>query len=73
MLRTLETILLIPTTLNSNGALSNNDRAPLQHKPESDTAKTRYASLEFEYGRSVSLAIEIDAMLQQHPTTNRSN
>ena len=31
----------IPTTLNSNGALSDNDRAPLLFKPESDTAKTR--------------------------------
>ena len=33
--------LFIPTTLNSNGALSDNDRAPLLFKPESDTAKTR--------------------------------
>jgi len=31
----------IPTTLHSNGALSDNDRAPLQHKSESNTAKTR--------------------------------
>ena len=73
MLRTLETILLIPTILNSNGALSNNDRAPLQHKPESDTAKTRYASLEFKSFRSISLVIEIDAVFRQHPTTNGSN
>ena len=31
----------IPTTLNSNGNLSDNDRVPLLFKPELDSTKTR--------------------------------